>query len=182
MRPRRESTRQSNQTYFVGFQTAGRKPFFRHERWANLFLNILHQYRSSYLLHAYVIMPDHVHLLLTPVESLERSIQLLKGGFSYRAKRELDWSGDVWQAGFSDHRIRDLQDFYSHIVYIEQNPVRARLCERAEDYLYSSLSKTIALDAVPQRLKPQAVDSFDGGAEAPPLQKQVHPSMRASAK
>ncbi len=182
MRPRREPTRQSNQTYFVGFQTAGHKPFFRHERWANLFLNILHQYRSSYLLHAYVIMPDHVHLLLTPVESLEKSLQLLKGGFSYRAKRELEWSGDVWQAGFSDHRIRDLQDFYSHIVYIEQNPVRARLCESAEAYLYSSLSKTLALDAVPQRLKPQTVGSIDGGAKAPPLQKQVQPSMMASAK
>jgi putative transposase len=182
MRPRREPTRQSNQTYFVGFQTAGRKPFFRHERWANLFLNILPQYRNSYLLHAYVIMPDHVHLLLTPVESLERSLQLIKGGFSYRAKRELDWTEDIWQAGFSDHRIRDLQDFYSHILYIEQNPVRARICASADEYLYSSLSKKIALDAVPQRLKPQAVDCFDGGAKAPPFQKQEPPSLRASAK
>ncbi len=182
MRPSRESIRQSTPTYFVGFQSAGRKPFFRHERWANLFLNVLEQYRNTYLLHAYVVMPDHVHLLLTPVESLEKSIQLIKGGFSYRAKRELEWPEDVWQAGFSDHRIRDLQDFYSHIVYIEQNPVRARLCANAEEYLYSSLAKTIALDAVPQRLKPQTIGSIDGGAKAPPLQNQVHSSLRASAK
>ncbi len=175
MRPRRESIRQSDQTYFVSFQTAGRKPFFRHERWANLFLNVLEQYRNTYLLHAYVIMPDHVHLLLTPVGSLEKSIQVIKGGFSYRAKRELEWSGEIWQAGFSDHRIRDLQDFYSHIVYIEQNPVRARLCASAAEYLYSSLSKAVALDAVPQRLKPQVAGHVDGGAKAPPLQEQVSP-------
>jgi len=182
VRPSRESTRQKDPTYFVSFQTAGRKPFFRHERWANLLLSVLEKYRSTYLLHDFVVMPDHVHLLLTPVESLEKSLQLIKGGFSYRAKRELDWPGDVWQAGFSDHRIRDLQDFYSHVVYIEQNPVRAGLCEKAENYPYSSLSKMIALDAAPQRLKPAAVDSLDGGAKAPPFQKQGQTSLRASAK
>lgn len=174
MRPRREPTRQSGQTYFVSSQTADRKPFFRHENWANLFLTILERYRSAYLLHAYVLMPDHFHLLLTPVEALEKSVQLVKGGFSYRAKRELNWQGDIWQRGFSDHRIRDLQDFDSHILYIQQNPERARLCATEDEYSYCSLSSAIAMDAVPQRLKPPISDKFDGGTKAPPLQKAAN--------
>ncbi len=171
MRPRREPLRQREQTYFVSFQTADRRPFFRHENWANLLRNVLAHYKSAYLLHAYVLMPDHVHLLLTPGESVEKAVQLIKGGFSYRVKRELHWQGDVWQSGFSDHRIRDIQDFHSHILYIHQNPVRAGLCVRAEEYFYCSLSKAVAIDAIPQRLKPTITDRFDGGAQAPPLPK-----------
>ena len=103
------------------------------------------------------------------------SVQLIKGGFSYRAKHELDWPEDIWQAGFSDHRIRDLQDFCSHKVYIELDPVRAHLCANISEYRYSSLTKTIDLDDVPQRLKPETLSNFDGGAEALPLQAEAHP-------
>lgn len=117
-------------------------------------------------------MPDHVHILFTPKESLEKSVQLIKGGFSHRAKSELGWRGDVWQRGFSDHRIRDVQDFDSHVLYIQQNPVRARLCGSAEEYLYCSFSKTITMDAFPQRLKPAIAERLNGGAEAPPLQNK----------
>ena len=134
MKPTRESTRQSGQTYFVSSQTAERKPFFRHERWAELFLNVLEHYRASYLLHAYVLMPDHIHLLLSPLESLEKAMQNIKGGFSFRVKKELGWQGEVWQKGFSDHRIRDIQDWERHIEYIRMNPVKAGLCEKPEDY------------------------------------------------
>ena len=154
MRPTRESVRQSDQTYFVSTQTAERRPFFRHERWAKLFLDVVEHYRDAYLLHAFVLMPDHVHLLLSPRESLERSIQNIKGNFSYRAKRELGWQGEVWQKGFTDHRIRDVQDFERHIEYIVLSPVRAKLCQTPEEYPHSSLSSATRLDDAPQRLKP----------------------------
>ena len=58
----------NGQTYFVTSNTAERKPFFRHERWAKLFLETLYGYRPErYLsLHGFVLMPDHFHVLITP--------------------------------------------------------------------------------------------------------------------
>jgi len=115
MRPTRELFRQADQTYFVSFQTAQRQGFFRNERWSTLFLHTLEHYLPQTGLHEFVIMPDHVHLLLSPPAALERAIQLIKGGFSFRAKRELSWRGDIWQVGFTDHRIRDISDLDIHL-------------------------------------------------------------------
>lgn len=167
MRPAREPVERIGQTYFVTSQTIQRKPFFRYERWAALFQEVLQHYRgTSFLLHAYVIMPDHFHLLISPLESLEKAVQNIKGGFSFRAKRAFDWKQDIWQPGFSDHRIRDAQDLDRHVAYIENNPLRSRSCERARDYPFIS----VLLDPVPQRLKPLNLNISNGGAEAPPLQ------------
>jgi putative transposase len=129
-----------------------------------------HYQGNSYLLHAYVIMPDHFHIILSPKESIERSMQKIKGGFSFRAKAAFDWNHDIWQPGFSDHRIRDVADWECHIAYMLQNPVKNRLCSSSEDYRYLAVS----LDPIPQRLKPSRLGGSDGGAEAPPLQKP-HP-------
>ena len=118
-------------------------------------------------------MPDHIHVLLTPVESLEKAVQQLKGGFSYRAKKELSWQGEIWQKGFSDHRIRDMQDWNRHLEYIRMNPVRAKLCIEPEEYLYGSQRGSLRMDAVPQRLKPLNFCADNGGAEAPPLQRAI---------
>ena len=170
MRPSREFVRQTEQSYFVSSQTAGRKPFFRHERWAQLFLNVLENYRTGYLLHAYVLMPDHIHLLLTPTDSLEKAVQQIKGGFSYRVKKGLNWKGEVWQKGFSDHRIRDIQDWERHVNYIRLNPVKAGLCSEPNAYPYGFCTGRLVLDSIPQRLKPLDFHIENGGAEAPPLQ------------
>jgi putative transposase len=151
MRPAREVIRGSGQTYFVSSQTVGRRPFFRHERWSVMMQEILEHYRgSSYLLHAYVVMPDHFHLIISPQSSLERAMQNIKGGYSFRAKSAFDWKHDIWHPGFSDHRIRDIEDWDRHITYIRHNPVKAKLCLSSEDYRYLSVN----LDPVPQRLKP----------------------------
>jgi putative transposase len=70
-------------------------------------------------------MPDHVHLLLTPAENvtLERSMQFIKGGYSYRVRKELGRTSEIWQRGFADHRIRSEEDFQFHLEYIHKNPV-----------------------------------------------------------
>jgi putative transposase len=173
LRPGRAPVRQTGQSYFVSSQTADRKPFFRHQRWAELLLSVLESYRSAYQFHAYVVMPDHIHLLLTPNESLERAVQLIKGGFSFRAKKELNWQGEVWQPGFSDHRIRDMQDWETHVNYIRMNPVKAKLCMEADEYPYGFRAGSLVMDAVPQRLKPLDFCIDNGGAEAPPLQRLI---------
>ena len=118
MIPRREAATNNGQTYFVTSNTAERRPFFRHERWAKLFLETLYGYRPKrYLLHSFVLMHDHFHLIITPSTSLELAVQCIKGGFSFRAKREFKWIGDIWVTGYSDHRIRDDEDFRIHCTY-----------------------------------------------------------------
>jgi putative transposase len=136
--------------FFVTTVTWKRTPLFRSPRTAELMMNVLEYYRDQkkYDLHEFVVMPDHLHLLITPTRdiSLERAMQLIKGGFSYRlgkAKRGL-----VWQESFTNHRIRDEQDYAHHTEYIRVNPVRARLAERPESYPYSSaFSGRAAIDA-----------------------------------
>ena len=84
-------------------QTSERKPLFRHERWAIALIDTLQSYRGSgYLLHEFVVMPDHFHALLTPTVTLERAMQLVKGGFSRRATVDLESHLEVWQRGFTD--------------------------------------------------------------------------------
>jgi len=166
-RPPRETVRSNGQTCFASSQTVGRKPFFRHDRWAMLLQEVFQHYRgNSYLLHAYVIMPDHFHLIISPETSLERAMQNIKGGFSFRAKSAFDWKHDIWQPGFSDHRIRDAKD--CHIAYVRHNPVKNKLRLSSDDYRYLAVD----LDPIPQRLKPSCLTGFEGGAEAPPLQKR----------
>ena len=152
-------------------ETWGRRSLFNTERWAKLLIDTLYHYRgSTYLLHEFVIMPDHIHVLITPMASLEKAVQFIKGGFSFRAKKELGSNMEVWQKGFQDHRIRDAGDFAEHIRYIHENPVRKHLCEQAADYLYSSAHPGFELDLAPQGLKPQSLDASDCAAEAAPLQ------------
>ncbi len=89
MKPGREPARNNGQTYFVTSQTWQRRPLFLNPRWAELFLRVLDSYRGEgYLLHEYVLMPEHFHVLI-PRASLEKAVQLVKGGFSFRAKKEI---------------------------------------------------------------------------------------------
>lgn len=158
MRPKREANRQTRWCYFATTQTADRKPFFRHERWAQLLERTIRHYaQTAFHLHAYVIMPDHLHILLVPNDTLEKSMQLIKGGFSFRAGRELDWRGEVWQQGFTDHRIRDEQDWSRHLQYIRQNPVQALLEEESVLYPYMSFPD----EQFPHGLTPQQETMLD---------------------
>lgn len=127
-------------TYFITTATHKRRRLFQVPQNAELFLDTLQHYRRKghYLLHAFVVMPDHIHLLLTPqTMTLERAMQLIKGGFSHRLASRLP----VWQRSFTDHRIRDsAEDFDLRRHYIHQNPVRAHLAPTADSYLFSSAS------------------------------------------
>jgi len=88
----------------------------------------------------FVVMPNHVHILMTvPGEmSLEKAMQLIKGSFSFRANKELEFRGEIWQRGFSDERINDEQSFQQHQEYIDNNPVNAGLANSPVEYLYGS--------------------------------------------
>jgi putative transposase len=59
------------------------------------------------------VMPNHLHVLLTVGRdmTIEKAMQLIKGGFSYRLKKEFGYVGEVWQRGFSEMRITDQEGF-----------------------------------------------------------------------
>jgi putative transposase len=121
-------------------------------------------------------MRDHFHLLITPKASLELAVQCLKGGFSFRAKREFNWTGAIWVTGYSDHRIRDEEDFKTHLAYIANNPIKARLVECAEQYPHSSAGGRFELDAFPRGLKPNdSLAATIGAAKAAPFQSNDEP-------
>ena len=83
-------------------------------------------------------MPEHVHLLLTPIQSLEFAMQLVKGGFSRKFHLVTQTRKIVWQPGFTDHRIRDREDYYIRKAYLENNPVVRGLSAEPGEYRWSS--------------------------------------------
>jgi putative transposase len=69
--------------------------------------------------------------------TIEKALQLIKGGLSYRLKKEFGYEGEIWQRGFFEVRINNKQSFSRHREYIVQNPVKAGLVATAEQYPYS---------------------------------------------
>jgi putative transposase len=143
-----DSKMDSQRTFFITTVTWQRRPIFRNEVRAQLLLDVFFHYQlqGKYFWHEFVIMPDHLHMLLTPALgiSLERAVQFIKGGFSYRLGKTLKMA--VWQQSFTNHRIRDGSDYVRHREYIHSNPVRAGLVEKEEDYPYSSVHFRDRLD------------------------------------
>jgi putative transposase len=144
-------------TYFVTFSTWQRRRLFVVENHVRLFLQTLYRYRREgrYQLHAFVVMPEHVHLLLTPAHdvTLEHAIQLIKGGYSHALGSILGRKREIWQRGFTDHRIRDDQDFVNHENYIRQNPVRRGIVYDPREYRYCSAFPGFKLDPWPSAAK-----------------------------
>ena len=127
---------------------------------ARLLIDVLYHYRRErgLLLHAFTVMPNHLHVLLSigPELSIERTAQLIKGGFSFRASRELDFRPVVWQRGYSEVRILSAPEFFTREQYIHQNTVRAGLAQTAEEYPYCSASAEFVSDASPFRSAQEA--------------------------
>ncbi|HEX3967821.1 MAG TPA: transposase [Edaphobacter sp.] len=112
------------QTYAITILTHGRHRHFQRTANAELFIYTLTSYRDAgkFLLHGFVVMPDHIHTLMTPSESIAKAIQLIKGGYSHAVRQQSP--GEIWHTGYHEHRIRDLQDFEAQKQYIANNPIR----------------------------------------------------------
>jgi putative transposase len=150
-RPKRRQTQAG--TYFITTNTWQRRSLFHKQHWAAVVEEKIVHYRDqgAYCLHRYVVMPDHIHVLLTPAEavSLERAVQYIKGGSSREIGVRFQSHFPVWQPGFTEHRIRGEADYRRHVAYIDSNPVRARLVTRPEEYLFGSAGGKYRLDPWP---------------------------------
>ena len=140
-------------TFFVTAVAQQRQPHFRRSSMAELFLETLFHYRGEkvFLLHEFVVMPDHAHLIITPSSkfSLEKAVGRIKGGSSFQVGKHVSSKIEVWQPSFTQHLILDEDDFQKHRDYILDNPVRAGLVRHREDYPLSSVHRYFRMDALP---------------------------------
>jgi putative transposase len=132
--------------------TAQRRRLFQVTATAELLEQTILDYRNQgrFLLHAFVIMPDHFHALITPAPdvSLEKAMQFIKGGFSFRLKSKLD----VWMRSFNESQVMDKEKFSNCVRYIEENPVRRGLVSTPQAHPFSSATRG-RLDPMPLHLK-----------------------------
>jgi REP element-mobilizing transposase RayT len=101
----------------------------------------------AYDLEAFVVMPNHVHVLVTarPNVHVGDMARILKGGSSFAVNKALGRTGNLWQRDYFDRVIRDSDHFRRTLEYIEWNPVRARLAATPESFPWSSAHPRVAL-------------------------------------
>ena len=104
---------------------------------------LLHFDGERYRLIAWVVMPNHVHALaeMHATHPLAEIVQSWKSFTAHEANRVLGRKGEFWQREYHDRYIRDGEHLEFARNYIEQNPVKARLCAKAEDWQWSSARK-----------------------------------------
>jgi REP element-mobilizing transposase RayT len=124
-----------DKTYYVTFCTKDRKLLLPEARDLTLGCCV-HGHPSLYLLHSAVVMPDHVHILMTPNAdaTVPRIMNGIKGASSHLVQRHFVSSGVLWQRESFDRIVRKTEDLAEIADYICNNPVRKGLVSRPDDY------------------------------------------------
>jgi putative transposase len=126
------------ETFAITVVAHQRRRIFQRTANADLMMNTLSRYRGQgrFRLHGFVIMPDHIHVLITPAHdhSIERCVQLIKGGFSFAMRK--DFTEEVWQDGYHTHRITDAHDYNNQLLYIANNPARKNMQDHPHVHLH----------------------------------------------
>ena len=152
---------QEFRTFFISSATWQRRLILQSNPSCELLLDVIRENRAKQRLqmHEFVFMPDHVHLILTPASlvSVEKAVQFIKGGFSYRAKKELNFNHEIWQKGYNEHRIRDAKEYAQHVKYVWMNPVKAGLVQQAAVFPYSSAQLRSEVDPAPTQFQQEMV-------------------------
>ncbi len=130
---------QSGQSHFVTFCCCHRRQLFTTAEAKRVFEAALERVRRAYGLrvYGYVVMPEHVHLLLSEPEkaSLAAALKSLKQGVSRRLIGDAE---HFWQKRYYDHNVRSHEKFAEKLRYLHRNPVKRGLCENPEDWPWSS--------------------------------------------
>ena len=160
-----------NRCHFVTTKTFDNAKIFNKEKNVQLFLKVLYEVKEklNFLLIGFVIMPDHLHLMIVPEtrNSISDVMRHIKGRFArlynqsiwrinsadyetnkifYRAGNSSPPKRKVWQNSFYDHVIRNRKEFLEKLNYIYNNPVKAKIVAKPEDYKFSSISEIYEVD------------------------------------
>ena len=140
------------ETYALTAVAAQRRRLFQVTANAELLIATLFRYREQgrLLLHGFAVMPEHIHVLLTPTETIERAAQLIKGGYSFAMRKR--GPGEVWQPGYHVHRITDSEDYQNQLLYIRDNPSVRGLV----DYPYVHTMYPAMVDEPPPHCRSEA--------------------------
>jgi putative transposase len=130
---------QSGQTHFITFSCYHREALFTGNISKSTFEAALGRVRQKFRLrvYGYVIMPEHVHLPISEpeMETLDVALKSLKQSVSRRLIGNRD---HFWQKRYYDFNIRKHRQLVEKLRYIHRNPVKRGLCERPEDWVWSS--------------------------------------------
>ncbi|HEV8591714.1 MAG TPA: transposase, partial [Pyrinomonadaceae bacterium] len=107
---------------------------------------LLNEHGERCTIIGWVVMPNHVHILLRPLKgySLSVIIQSIKSVSARKINKILGRSGSIWQPDYFDRYIRDAEHFSKALRYIENNPVKAGLCAAPEEWVFSSATPQAA--------------------------------------
>jgi putative transposase len=135
---------QSGQSHFVTFSCYRRQPYFATVEDRDLFVRCLEDMRCRFELcvYGYVVMPEHVHLLLSepPRSKLAEAIHYLKLSFAKRLRswRSPEQSGIFWQKRYYDRNVRNYREFTVKLQYLHRNPVQRGLVLDPAEWKWSS--------------------------------------------
>jgi putative DNA methylase len=103
--------------------------------------SLLYSDGDRYRLHAWTIMPNHVHVLATPLgtHSLSEILQVWKSFTARKANEILRRKGTFWAPEYFDRAIREEVHFENALAYVVMNPVKAGLCDAPEEWRFSSV-------------------------------------------
>jgi REP element-mobilizing transposase RayT len=101
---------------------------------------LAHEDAESYRLLSWVVMPNHVHVMMEQIEGhpLELVLQAWKSVSAHKINKQRNSTGRVWSPDYFDRFVRDEAHYANAIYYIEHNPVKARLVKAPEEWPYSS--------------------------------------------
>ena len=133
---------ESGQTHFVTFSCVGRQPNFTSAVVYNLFLETLERTRLRFAvrIYGYVVMPEHVHLLVSESEKalLSEALHYLKQSFTQRVHSASMKTGAFWEKRYYDRNVRDEEEFKIKLRYLHRNPVKRGLVTDPTDWKWSS--------------------------------------------
>jgi len=122
--------------------TLNRDPIFQRPKAADILLEaiLFGKKEQWYYLLSFVIMPDHMHLVLIPEDkNISECMKSIKGFSARQINAGLSRKGSIWQSGFYDYILDSEEKVLSRIKYIEDNPMRKGLVTRPGDYRYGSM-------------------------------------------
>ena len=128
---------QTGRIYFITTSTKDRLPWFIESDLASLMSGLIESYLNNKHCRClcWVVMPDHIHLLIELQSTmLAGTINRLKSGSARILNRQIGRAGPFWQSGFDDHALRREEDIKEVARYIVGNPIRAGLVEKFGDY------------------------------------------------